>query len=94
MNWQTISIVSALITLALIIHTRTLVRWRLRLVGLWLIVAILLVRWAQYRAAWLELAISAGAAIAIYTLWWIIWGRRLPQADDSNIRVWSEDEPF
>lgn len=93
MNWYTIAILTILLTLIAIAQTRTVKRRRLVLFLLWLVLGVLLVRWARYRGAWDELLVSAGGALLLTTLWWVLYGRKLPPAQD-NIRVWSKDDPF
>lgn len=67
-------------------------RWVLLLLGL--PGAIVLCRWAAYRDAWPELAVSAAAALILRLLWWFLVGRRLPPPSEGSIRVWSKEDPF
>lgn len=67
-------------------------RWALVLLGLPGV--ILLYRWAAYRGAWAELAVSAAASGLILLLWWRLIGRRLPAPSDGDIRVWTKEDPF
>lgn len=55
--------------------------------------AYLILRWATYRAAWLETSIAFGLALAALAIWWLAIGRRLPPPEDT-IRVWTKDDPF
>ena len=77
-----------------IVHARTLARRRRVFLLLWLAIAVLIYRWAIFRGAWTELAAAAGIALAVFLLWWIVWGRRLAAPADDNIRVWTEEDPF
>ncbi len=67
-------------------------RWVFLLLGL--PGAILLCRWAAYRGAWGELAVSAAAALVLRLAWWFLVGRRLPPPSEGDIRVWSKEDPF
>lgn len=77
-----------------ILHMRTLARRRRVFLLLWLVVALLVYRWANYRHAWNEIWLAVGAAFLIVITWWAVLGRNLPTPADDNIRVWSKDDPF
>jgi hypothetical protein len=94
MDVPTVATLIILISTAAILLARTLARRRAITLLLWIGLGVLLARWAQYRGAWLELAAALGGSLILVGLWWVIWGRRLPPANDDNIRVWSEDDPF
>jgi hypothetical protein len=51
-------------------------------------------RWSLFRGSQREWFIGLASALFLFAIWWLVWGRRLPPPDDSNIRVWSEDDPF
>lgn len=94
MDLSTVITLTILLTAIALLQARTVVRRRAVTALLWIVVAVLLVRWAAYRDAWIELGLAVALTLGILGSWWAIWGRRLPRADDSNIRVWSEDDPF
>jgi hypothetical protein len=56
--------------------------------------AIFSYRWSLYRQARAEWFVGVLSAIALLALWWFSYGRKLPPPDDSNIRVWTEEDPF
>lgn len=56
--------------------------------------AIFSYRWSIFRDARLEWLVGLATAILLLAVWWIFIGRKLPAPDDSNIRVWSEEDPF
>ncbi|MGD8633656.1 MAG: hypothetical protein PVF85_08820 [Anaerolineales bacterium] len=56
--------------------------------------AIFSYRWSLFRGARMEWVIGLIGAIILLAIWWLAWGRRLPPPDDSNIRVWTKDDPF
>lgn len=93
MEWGTMAILVIVLALVMIALVRTVRRRRLAVLVLWLLLGVLLVRWAGYRGAWPELLLATGGALAITVGWWLIHGRTLPPPDDS-IRVWSKDDPF
>ncbi len=51
-------------------------------------------RWAAFRDAWSELGTALLIALVLITLWWFVFGRNLPPPKESEIRVWSKDDPF
>ncbi|MGH2627001.1 MAG: hypothetical protein ACRDHY_10165 [Anaerolineales bacterium] len=67
-------------------------RWVLLLLGL--PGAVLLYRWAAFRGAWGELAVSAIGGLVLLLAWWFLIGRRLPAASEGDIRVWTKEDPF
>jgi hypothetical protein len=54
---------------------------------------VLLVRWASFRQAWLELVTGLVGSAAAFGLWWLLHGRRLGPPRDDNIRVVTQDDP-
>jgi hypothetical protein len=95
MNWQSAGII-AVITLGLMLSLiRSAPRFRK-----WLLILLVLptcffaLRWARFRGAWLETLTGASVGGAIFLLWWLTFGRRLPPPEESQIRVWTQDEPF
>ncbi len=98
MDWQSVQNVAllALLNAAItIVLLRTPpARRRIALIFLPLPAGFLLVRWARYRDAWMELGISLGIAFLLVAAWWYYVGRALPPPEESEIRVWSKDDPF
>lgn len=94
MDPQTVAILVVLLAGAAWLHMRTLARGRRYFLLLWLLAAFLLLRWAGYRDAWLELAVAVTIAGLVIATWWFLRGRHLPAPSDDNIRVWSEEDPF
>jgi membrane protein implicated in regulation of membrane protease activity len=95
MNWQNIFLLASgfsLLCLILIRSVRRIRLWIFILVGLPTLVLIL--RWASFRSAWLDLVISFVVAVAFILLWWRLYGRHLPPPHESQIKVWTEDDPF
>lgn len=95
MNWQNILLLTgglSLLCLILIRSVRRVRLWIFILVGVPTLV--LVVRWASFRSAWTDLAISLVLALAIILIWWRVYGRKLPPPQESQIRVWTEDDPF
>lgn len=91
---QSALVVAAILTVLALVAARAAPRTRRALfVILPLPTAIVLWRWAAYRAAWAELAAGLALAAALTALWWAAIGRRLPPPRESTIRVWTpEDE--
>lgn len=56
--------------------------------------AIFSYRWSLFRDARTEWIVGVIGAAVLLAIWWLVWGRRLPPPDDSNIRVWTKDDPF
>lgn len=77
-----------------ILHARTLARRRRIFLLLWLVVGVLVYRWANYRHAWDALGLAVGLSTLVFAVWWLLLGRKLPTPADDNIRVWSKDDPF
>lgn len=77
-----------------ILHARTLARRRRIFLLLWMVVGLLVYRWANYRQAWNAIWLSAGLSALVVGCWWLLLGRKLPTPMDDNIRVWSKDDPF
>ncbi len=98
MDWQSvqnvalIALLSAAIAIALLRTPPA--RRRIALMLLPLPAGFLLYRWARFRDAWLELGIALVLAIVLVAAWWYYIGRELPPPKESEIRVWSEDDPF
>lgn len=95
MSIQTIVILCLSLFLSLLAVMRTYARRR------WVTILVLLVpvlffsiRWARFRSAWLELGLGFGLALLGILLWWLLYGRRLSPPQESEIRVWTEDDPF
>ena len=95
MDWIRVLILALVLFFLFLVHARTEVRVR-RIVVLLVVLpaALLLVRWAAYRAAWWELATALGIAALASSVWWFALGRRLPPASSDTIRVWTKDDPF
>ncbi len=95
MNFQTVVILAVALFLSLLAVLRTYPqrRWVTALVLL-LPVGFFSIRWAGYRDAWAELGLGSGIAFAGVLLWWFTYGRKIPPPTESDIRVWSEEDPF
>jgi hypothetical protein len=93
-NWQTVAVLVLIFSGIAMLHARTLARRRRIFLILWLVVALLVYRWANFRQAWGTIGIAAGLSTLITGLWWLLIGRKLPKPVDDNIRVWSKDDPF
>ena len=95
MNWQNIFLLAggiAMLTLVLLRSVPKIRRWIFLLITL--PTAVLIVRWASFRSAWGDLAAAVGIAALVLLIWWWVYGRRLPPPQESQIRVWTEDDPF
>jgi hypothetical protein len=95
MNWQNVFLLAGGITLLTLVLLRSVPkirRWILLLIAL--PTAVLIVRWANFRSAWGDLAAALGIAVAVLLLWWRVYGRHLPPPQESQIKVWTEDDPF
>ena len=95
MNWQNVLLLAGgmtLLCLVLIRSVRKVRMWISILVGLPTVVLIL--RWANYRSAWADLAVAILAASILLFSWWQLYGRRLPPPKESQIKVWTEEDPF
>lgn len=94
MNWQNIALISASFVFLPIVYLRVekRVRWFIFFL-LILPAAVLFLRWAAYREAWLEMAVGAGIGLTLFCVWWFIIGRKLPPPRNS-IKVWTKDDPF
>lgn len=94
MNWQTFGLLSIAFLGIGLLHARTIPKRRRVFLLVWLIVGVLIYRWANYRGAWAEVGLAAALALIVFGLWWLFYGRKLPTPSDEGIRVWSEDDPF
>jgi hypothetical protein len=94
MWWTNVALIALLVAGLTIAAVRTIPRRR-TLISLLvhLPLAILLIRWAAYRAAWLELALGAVGSAVLVAAWWLAHGRRLGPPRDDNIRVLTRDDP-
>jgi hypothetical protein len=94
-NLSTIAALVAILSLTLLAYSRVPRRHR-RWVQLILLLpgAVLVIRWAAYRQAWLELGVSTGLSLLLILAWWLAVGRKLPPPHEGNIRVWTEEDPF
>ena len=94
MSWTNVLLIS-LLGMALAVATARSIprrRWMILLL-LDLPLLVLLVRWASFRRAWLELVTGLVASGAAYGVWWLLHGRRLGPPRDDNIRVVTQDDP-
>lgn len=94
MNWQTLILLTIAFLSIALLHSRTITNRRRILLLVWLVVGVLVIRWANYRSAWTEVGLAAAIAAVIFLIWWLLLGRNLPAPSDDSIRVWSEDDPF
>lgn len=95
MNWQNVLLLAGGITLLTLVLIRSVPKirvWIFVLVALPMMV--LIVRWASFRSAWGDLAVAIGVAIAVLLIWWYAYGRHLPPPQESQIKVWTKDDPF
>ena len=53
---------------------------------------LLILKWSQFREAWIELASAVMIAALIFFVWWIPIGRKLPAPKGSQIVVITDDE--
>ncbi|MGD8822014.1 MAG: hypothetical protein PVG63_02845 [Anaerolineales bacterium] len=95
MNWQNVFLLAGGISLLTLVLLRTVPKirfWIFVLVAL--PTAVLILRWASFRSAWGDLAASLGIAAGLVLLWWYTYGRHLPPPQESQIKVWTKDDPF
>jgi hypothetical protein len=95
MNLQNVFLLAIgilLLGVVLIRSVRRIRLWIFILVGLPTIVVTL--RWANFRSAWLDLGVSIVLASAAIIIWWQVIGRHLSPPQESQIKVWTEDDPF
>lgn len=52
---------------------------------------LLILKWTQYRDAWLELGAALLVSTAIFSVWWFSIGRKLPRPKESQIVVITEE---
>jgi hypothetical protein len=95
MNWQNVLLLASGFSLLALVLLRSVPKIRL---WIFILVAlpttVLIVRWANFRSAWGDLAAALGAAIVILLVWWFAYGRHLPPPQESQIKVWTKDDPF
>jgi hypothetical protein len=95
MNIQSAAVLAIaffMVTLAVI---RTVPKRRiLTIIFLLLPLGILTYRWATFRSAFWEWLVGALVGSVATLAWWLLKGQNLPPPDDSNVRVWTKDEPF
>jgi hypothetical protein len=95
MNWQSALVVAAIFITLVLAVLRSEPRIRIWIFLLLILPGgVLTIRWAIYRPAWLELMVGMGIGLIIIALWWILVGRKLPPPTGSQVRVWTEDDPF
>ncbi|MFP3852967.1 MAG: hypothetical protein ACLFWD_01595 [Anaerolineales bacterium] len=94
MDWSTLGLLTAAFLGTAILHSRIIPQRRRIFLILWLLIGLLVVRWANYRSAWTEVGLAAASALMLFLFWWILVGSKLEHPSDENIRVWSEDDPF
>jgi membrane protease YdiL (CAAX protease family) len=54
--------------------------------------AVLILKWSQFREAWAELGLAGLIAVAIFLVWWVPYGRKLPPPKGSQIKVITDDD--
>jgi hypothetical protein len=84
---------SFLLTFAAVLRTVPNRRF-LTIIFLLLPLTVFSYRWSLFRGTRMEWFIGLACAFVLFAAWWIIKGRRLPPPDDSNIRVWTKEDPF
>lgn len=92
-DWLTTIILAVIISGLSILWLRIEKRIRLPIIIVVDFPALLLIlKWSQFRGAWLELAIAVLIAAIIFFVWWIPIGRKLPPPMGSQIVVITDDE--
>jgi hypothetical protein len=95
MNWQSALVVAAIFITLILAVLRSEPRIRIWIFLLLILPGgVLSIRWAAFRDAWLEFAVGSGIGLLFVVLWWRIIGRKLPPPTGSQVRVWTEDDPF
>lgn len=93
MDWSTIAILAILIAGLMILWSRIPSKIRLpAVVVVYFPGTLLILKWTQFREAWMEFGIALLISIAAFLAWWFALGRKLPQPKESQIVVITEDE--
>jgi hypothetical protein len=92
-DWLTISILAIMIAGLLILWLRIESRIKPPVAIVVYVPSILLIlKWSQFREAWVELGTAALIGVSIFLLWWIPYGRKLPPPKESEIKVITDDD--
>jgi hypothetical protein len=92
-DWRTIFILAVLISGLMILWLR--IESRIRppvFIVVYVPSTLLILKWSQFREAWMELGIAALIGAAIFLTWWAPYGRKLPPPKGSQIRVITDDD--
>ena len=94
MSWTNVLLIAALGLAVVVATARTVPRRRFLIVLLLdLPLTVVLLRWAAYRQAWLELAAGIAGIALGFGVWWTAHGRHLGPPREDNIRVYTQDDP-
>lgn len=94
MDWQLLIILAIIFFFLIFIFLRSEKRAK-KIIALFITVPVLvlIVRWANFRQAWIEVLSALALAMLGILFWWFLVGRKLPPAEP-EIRVWEKDKPF
>ena len=92
MDWLTISILAIVIAGLLVLWLRIESRIKPPVIIVVYVPSILLIlKWSQFREAWVELGVAALIGLTLFLFWWIPYGRKLPPPKGSPIVVITDD---
>jgi hypothetical protein len=90
MNWPNVVPLTFGAVICLIALLRVERKWLWAVIVLVGGVGYLVWRWAQFTGQWVEVWTSAGLALGIVGVWWLVRGRKLPPPV-STIKVWGQE---
>lgn len=90
MNWPNILPLTGSLVICLIALLRVERKWLWAVVVLTGFVGYLIWQWVTFTGQWAEVGTSAGLAVGIVLVWWLVRGRKLPPPI-STIKVWGQD---
>jgi hypothetical protein len=90
MNWANVLPLTGGLVICLIALLRVERRWRWVVLVMNGFVGYLIWQWVKFNGQWAEMWTSAGLAVGIVVVWWLVRGRKLPPPI-STIKVWGQE---